>query len=170
MHTGFIENKIFPNFKHISTCHLSNDNNWKFQYTNSYIAKEDIFNWIYVFLVKRNNIIELVKIGGTGSSNGMASRMKSYLSGNPKYNENNGPQNRACYLNILTLLQNGADIQLWGYQIPSLNVVLNLDMPWDLDNVASPLDIQVYKPYEKNLISIFESTFGQKPIWNRYAN
>lgn len=171
MHTNFINEIITPNFLPIASCVMMNDVKWRFVKDSSYNSTKDTSNWVYVFLVGLDNAVELVKIGGTGASNGIQSRMQSYQSGNPEYNEKNGPQNRACYQRIIELLRVGANVQLFGYRIPPIEVVIKMDMPWNpTDTTALVSDIQLYKPYEKNLISTFESVFGQKPKWNRNAN
>lgn len=166
---SLIDNGYFVQVAHCEL-HPKKAGCWVFKNKRKYWGYEsnaDVYNWVYFFRVLKNGIVvEIPKIGGTGAKGGMKSRESSYQSGNPKYDEKNGPANRRIYLEILDYLQQGYEIELFAHRC--LPEKTEVTAPWRVDKIEGY--VQTYKIYEEDLIKLYEETHGSKPEWNRYAS
>jgi len=122
--------------------------------------------WVYA-IVSSNG--EILKTGKAECKGGITGRLGSYLSGNPKYNENdsgkptNASTNRRAYKAIVDLLNQNLEVEFLAYPVP---VEYKEEKIWDVTKIVPKQNVQQFEQvlYEKLNLSY---TLNGKPKWNR---
>lgn len=118
--------------------------------------------WIYIFTIKNR----IVKIGGTRT--GLKGRASSYLCGHhiPQRGKSGkcSVTNAHIYNTFDFYLQNGYEIEMYGYMIPQCKVPINI-----LDE-STDVEAQVYHAYEAKFLKEYKKITGQYPFLSDNAD
>jgi len=114
--------------------------------------------WIYLIVI--NN--KIVKIGGTRT--GLKERCASYICGHhiPERGKSGdcSKTNGFIYNTLDFYLEQGAKIELWGYQLPVTTHKAYV-LGEEIDII-----VQTYHAYETKMMENFKSTYGEYPSLN----
>ena len=122
--------------------------------------------WVYAFVMlnKKSQEWEVIYIGKAEGEGGLMGRFSSYMSGNPKHNKKNGPQNRNMYLRMLEWIPEGKQIQIYGFPVPTTKTTK------ERFGVVRTFPQQEAKWYECTLLEIFEKMTGKLPLLNTQSS
>ncbi len=122
--------------------------------------------WVYCF-VEFNSLSqewEVIYIGKAEGEKGMEGRFSSYISGDPKHNKRNGPQNRDMYQRMLEWIPQGRQIRVYAFPIPQTYTTKNYF------GLEKTFPVQDAKWYEYSLLEMYEKINGKLPLLNTQSN
>tara|TARA_R110000803_G_C11826163_1_gene302623 strand:- start:62 stop:607 length:546 start_codon:yes stop_codon:yes gene_type:complete len=122
--------------------------------------------WVYSFVMlnEQTQEWEVIYIGKAEGESGLSGRFSSYMSGNPKHNKKNGPQNRSMYLRMLEWLPQGKQIQVYAFPVPESTTTK------ERFGVVKTFPQQEAKWYECTLLEIYEKMNKKLPLLNTQSS
>ena len=122
--------------------------------------------WVYTFVEfnQSSKKWEIIYIGKAEGQGGLEGRFSSYMSGDPKHDKKNGPQNRAMYQRMLEWLPQGKQIRIYAWPVPQSYTTKTYF------GLEKTFPVQDAKWYEYSLLEKFEKINGKLPLLNIQSN
>ena len=148
-------------FKHLMNIELdkTDHRNTLIQFIPIQGVEEDILKkteWIYIFLINGR----IVKIGGTRT--GIKGRIRSYLCGHHIRERGKSGDcsktNGFVYNTFEFYLQQGCSIQMYGYELPNIEVSI------ELFNISKIIYPQTFHTYESMFLEDYKTMYSHFPI------